>query len=238
LPSHQVEADRSSEGKIEMRKLIAVAMVATLALAGCQTQDPYTGEQKTSHATRGAIFGALGGAAIGALTNTSSGKQAARNALIGAGIGALAGTAVGGYMDNQEARLRERLRDAGVKVRREGNNIVLEMASDITFPVNGDQVNPQFYRTLAAVGEVLNEFNRTTIQVAGHTDSTGDDRYNLDLSQRRANSVAYILSQNGVMPQRMYVEGFGERFPVATNATVPGRARNRRVEIQITPVTS
>ena len=221
-----------------MRKLIAVAIVATLALAGCQTQDPYTGEQKTSHATRGAIFGALGGAAIGALTNTSSGKQAARNALIGAGIGALAGGAVGGYMDNQEARLRERLRDAGVKVRREGNNIVLEMASDITFPVNGDQVNPQFYRTLAAVGEVLNEFNRTTIQVAGHTDSTGDDRYNLDLSQRRANSVAYILSQNGVMPQRMYVEGFGERFPVATNATVPGRARNRRVEIQIMPVTS
>jgi len=221
-----------------MRKLIAIAMAATLVLAGCQTQDPYTGEQKTSHATRGAIFGALGGAAIGALTNTSSGKQAARNALIGAGIGALAGTAVGGYMDNQEARLRERLRDAGVKVRREGNNIVLEMASDITFPVNGDQVNPQFYRTLAAVGEVLNEFNRTTIQVSGHTDSTGDDRYNLDLSQRRANSVAYILSQNGVMPQRMYVEGFGERFPVATNATVPGRARNRRVEIQIMPVTS
>jgi outer membrane protein OmpA-like peptidoglycan-associated protein len=221
-----------------MRKLIAVAIVATLALAGCQTQDPYTGEQKTSHATRGAIFGALGGAAIGALTNTSSGKQAARNALIGAGIGALAGGAVGGYMDNQEARLRERLRDAGVKVRREGNNIVLEMASDITFPVNGDQVNPQFYRTLAAVGEVLNEFNRTTIQVSGHTDSTGDDRYNLDLSQRRANAVAYVLQQNGVMSQRMYVQGFGEQYPAASNATVPGRARNRRVEIQIMPLTS
>ncbi len=221
-----------------MRKLIAVAIVATLALAGCQTQDPYTGEQKTSHATRGAIFGALGGAAIGALTNTSSGKQAARNALIGAGIGALAGGAVGGYMDNQEARLRERLRDAGVKVRREGNNIVLEMASDITFPVNGDQVNPQFYRTLAAVGEVLNEFNRTTIQVSGHTDSTGDDRYNLDLSQRCANAVAYVLQQNGVMSQRMYVQGFGEQYPAASNATVPGRARNRRVEIQIMPLTS
>ena len=221
-----------------MRKLIAVAIVATLALAGCQTQDPYTGEQKTSHATRGAIFGALGGAAIGALTNTSSGKQAARNALIGAGIGALAGGAVGGYMDNQEARLRERLRDAGVKVRREGNNIVLEMASDITFPVNGDQVNPQFYRTLAAVGEVLNEFNRTTIQVSGHTDSTGDDRYNLDLSQRRANAVAYVLQQNGVMSQRMYVQGFGEQYPAASNATVPGRARNRRVEIQTMPLTS
>lgn len=221
-----------------MRKLIAVAIAAALVLAGCQTQDPYTGEQKTSHATRGALFGALGGAAIGALTNTSSGKQAARNALIGAGVGALVGAGVGHYMDESEARLRERLRGAGVKVRRQGNNIVLEMASDITFPVNGDQVNPQFYNTLAAVGEVLNEFNRTTVEVSGHTDSTGDDRYNRDLSQRRANSVAYILSQNGVMPQRMYVNGYGEQYPIASNATAAGKARNRRVEIQIIPLTS
>lgn len=221
-----------------MRKLMAVAIAAALVLAGCQTQDPYTGEQKTSHATRGAIFGALGGAAIGALTNTSSGKQASRNALIGAGVGALVGAGIGNYMDESEARLRERLRGAGVKVRRQGNNIVLEMASDITFPVNGDQVNPNFYQTLAAVGEVLTEFNRTTIEVSGHTDSTGDDRYNRDLSQRRANSVAYILSQNGVMPQRMYVVGYGEQHPVASNATSAGKARNRRVEIQIIPLTS
>jgi len=221
-----------------MRKLMAVAIAAALVLAGCQTQDPYTGEQKTSHATRGAIFGALGGAAIGALTNTSSGKQAARNAMIGAGVGALVGAGVGHYMDESEARLRERLRGAGVKVRRQGNNIVLEMASDITFPVNGDQVNPNFYRTLAAVGEVLTEFNRTTIEVSGHTDSTGDDRYNRDLSQRRANSVAYILSQNGVMPQRMYVVGYGEQYPIASNGTTAGKARNRRVEIQIIPLTS
>lgn len=221
-----------------MRIAIALAACAALLVSACQTQDPYTGEQKTSHATRGAIFGALGGAAIGALTNTSSGKQAARNALIGAGIGALAGGAIGGYMDNQEAELRQRLRAAGVSVQRQGNNIVLVMASDITFPVDSDQVNPQFYQTLAAVGEVLAEYNKTTIEVSGHTDSTGAAQYNQDLSQRRANSVAYVLSQNGVMPQRMYVMGFGETRPVATNATPAGRARNRRVEIQIVPYTS
>lgn len=221
-----------------MRKVIAVIISAAFVLAACQTQDPYTGEQKTSHATRGAIFGALGGAAIGALTNTSSGKQAARNALIGAGVGALIGTAVGGYMDDQEAKLRQRLRAAGVSVQRQGNNIVLVMASDVTFPVDGDQVNPQFYQTLAAVGEVLTEFNKTTIEVSGHTDSTGSDSYNEDLSQRRANAVAYVLAQNGVMPGRMYVIGFGETRPVATNATPAGRARNRRVEIQIIPLTS
>lgn len=221
-----------------MRKLIAVAISATLFLGACQTQDPYSGEQKTSHATRGAIFGALGGAAIGALTNTSSGKQASRNALIGAGVGALIGAGVGNYMDREEAELRQRLRGAGVSVRRQGNNIVLEMASDITFPVDGDQVNPQFYSTLAAVGEVLNEFEKTTIEVSGHTDSSGADNYNRDLSQRRANSVGYVLSQNGVMSQRMYIVGYGEAHPIASNAKPAGRARNRRVEIQIIPLTS
>jgi len=221
-----------------MRKAIAIIISAAFLLGACQTQDPYTGEQKTSHATRGAIFGALGGAAIGALTNTSSGKQAARNALIGAGVGALIGTAVGGYMDKQEAELKHRLRRAGVSVVRNGDNIMLVMASDVTFPVDGDQVNPAFYETLAAVGEVLAEFNRTTIEVSGHTDSTGKDSYNQDLSQRRAQAVAYILAQNGVMPQRMYVIGLGESRPVATNATPNGRSKNRRVEIQIIPLTS
>jgi outer membrane protein OmpA-like peptidoglycan-associated protein len=221
-----------------MRKAIAIITAAAFLLGACQTQDPYTGEQKTSHATRGALFGALGGAAIGALTNTSSGKQAARNALIGAGVGALVGGAVGGYMDKQEAELRHRLRAAGVSVQRNGDNIMLVMASDVTFPVDGDQVNPQFYQTLAAVGEVLAEFNRTTIEVSGHTDSTGKDSYNQDLSQRRAQAVSYILAQNGVMPQRMYVIGLGESRPVATNATPNGRAKNRRVEIQIIPLTS
>jgi outer membrane protein OmpA-like peptidoglycan-associated protein len=221
-----------------MRKTLAIIASAAFLLTACQTQDPYTGEQKTSHATRGAIFGALGGAAIGALTNTSSGKQAARNALIGAGVGALIGTAVGGYMDNQEAELRQRLRSAGVSVQRQGNNIVLVMASDITFPVDSDQVNPQFYRTLAAVGEVLAEYEKTTIEVSGHTDSTGAAQYNQDLSQRRANAVAYILQQNGVMGQRMYVQGFGKTRPIASNANAAGRAKNRRVEIQIIPLTS
>ena len=221
-----------------MRIAIAVVTCAAFVLGACQTQNPYTGETETSNATRGAVIGGLLGAGVGALTNTSHGNQAARNALIGAGIGALAGGAIGGYMDQEEAELRNRLRAAGVSVQRQGNNIVLVMASDITFPVDSDQVNPQFYQTLAAVGEVLAEYNRTTIEVSGHTDSTGAAQYNQDLSQRRAGAVAYILSQNGVMPQRMYVIGMGETRPVASNATAGGKARNRRVEIQIIPLTS
>lgn len=221
-----------------MRKALAIVISAAFLLAACTTKDPYTGEEKTSHATRGAIIGGLLGAGVGALTNTSSGNQAAKNALIGAGIGALAGGAIGGYMDNQEAELRQRLRAAGVSVERRGDRIILVMASDVTFPVDGDQVNPQFYQTLEAVGEVLTEFNRTTIEISGHTDSTGANDYNQDLSERRANAVARVLAQEGVMPQRMYVIGMGETRPVASNANAGGRARNRRVEIQIIPLTS
>jgi outer membrane protein OmpA-like peptidoglycan-associated protein len=221
-----------------MRKIIAALAAAAFVLAGCTTTDPYTGEQKTSNATQGALIGGLLGAGIGALTNTSSGKQAARNALIGAGVGALAGGAVGGYMDQQEAELRQRLRAAGVSVKRVGNNIQLVMASDITFDTGVAQVKPQFYQTLAAVGEVLREYNKTYVEVSGHTDSQGATEFNQRLSQDRATSVAGILVQNGVNGGRLIPAGFGETRPIASNATNNGRALNRRVEIQIIPFTS
>jgi outer membrane protein OmpA-like peptidoglycan-associated protein len=221
-----------------MFKMIAALAAAALVLAGCTTTDPYTGEQKTSNATQGAIIGGLLGAGVGALTNTSSGKQAARNALIGAGVGALAGGAIGGYMDKQEAELRNRLRAAGVSVRRVGNNIQLVMASDITFDTGAAQVKPQFYQTLAAVGEVLREYNKTMIEVSGHTDSQGATDFNQRLSQDRAYSVSGILTQTGVDGRRLIPAGFGETRPVASNASAQGRSQNRRVEIQIIPFTS
>jgi outer membrane protein OmpA-like peptidoglycan-associated protein len=221
-----------------MRKILAAFAAAAIVLAGCTTTDPYTGEQKTSNATQGALIGGLLGAGIGALTNTSSGKQAARNALIGAGVGALAGGAVGGYMDQQEAELRQRLRAAGVSVRRVGNNIQLVMASDITFDTGVAQVKPDYYQTLAAVGEVLREYNKTYVEVSGHTDSQGSTEFNQRLSQDRAYSVSNILVQNGVNGGRLIPAGFGETRPVASNATNQGRAQNRRVEIQIIPFTS
>lgn len=221
-----------------MRKIIASLAAAAFVLAGCTTTDPYTGEQKTSNATQGAIIGGLLGAGIGALTNTSSGKQAARNALIGAGVGALAGGAVGGYMDRQEADLRQRLRSAGVSVKRVGNNIQLVMASDITFDTGLAQVKPQYYQTLAAVAEVLREYNKTYVEVSGHTDSQGSTEFNQRLSQDRAYSVSNVLVQNGVQGGRLIPAGFGETRPVASNATNAGRAQNRRVEIQIIPLTS
>jgi outer membrane protein OmpA-like peptidoglycan-associated protein len=213
-----------------------IASVAAIALlAGCTT-DPYTGEQKISNTAGGAALGAGLGALAGMAVGGS--KNAQRNAvLIGAGLGALTGGAIGSYMDNQEAELRAQLQGTGVSVTRAGDQIILNMPSNITFNTDQDAVKSGFYPTLNSVALVLQKFNRTIVDVYGHTDSTGDDAYNFDLSQRRALSVANYLSSQGVDSRRFAVTGFGETRPIASNNTSAGKAQNRRVEIQLSPLT-
>ena len=181
----------------------------------------------------GATLGALAGAGVGLL----AGGDDRRNALIGAGIGALAGGAVGSVMDRNEAELRAQLQGTGVSVTRVGDRIVLNMPSDITFATDQDSVKSQFYPVLNSVGLVSKKFNQTIVDVYGHTDSTGDDTYNYNLSQRRALAVANYLSGQGVDFRRFAVTGFGETRPIADNGSPAGRALNRRVEIQLSPLT-
>jgi outer membrane protein OmpA-like peptidoglycan-associated protein len=216
-----------------MKKTVLVALAATLAVTACTTTDPYTGEQKVSNTAGGAALGALAGAGVGLL----AGGDDRRNALIGAGIGALAGGAIGNVMDRNEAELRAQLQGTGVSVTRVGDRIVLNMPSDITFATDQDSVKPQFYPVLNSVGLVLKKFNQTIVDVYGYTDSTGDDTYNYNLSQRRALAVADYLSGQGVDSRRFAVTGFGETRPVADNGSPSGRAQNRRVEIQLSPLT-
>ena len=213
-------------------KKIVLGVAAATFLAGCTT-DPYTGQQKVSNTAGGAALGALAGAGIGML----AGGDDRRNALIGAGVGALAGGAIGSYMDQQEAELRGYLQGTGVSVTRNGNQIVLNMPSNITFATDQDQVVPAFHQTLNAVGLVLNKYNRTLVDVNGHTDSTGSQQHNMALSQRRAMSVGNYLVNQGVDGRRLAINGFGPNQPVATNATPDGRALNRRVEIYLSPIT-
>ncbi|KFB10310.1 OmpA family protein [Nitratireductor basaltis] len=216
-----------------LKKAVAVALIAGFS-AGCVTStDPYTGQQKISNTAGGAALGALAGAGVGLL----AGGDDRRNALIGAGIGALAGGSVGAYMDQQEAQLRGQLQGTGVSVTRQGNNIILNMPSNITFNTDQADIQPAFYPTLNSVALVLKKYNQTLVDVIGHTDSTGDDGYNMDLSRRRASSVANYLMAQGAASQRFEVIGMGETQPVASNATPEGRAQNRRVEIQLVPVT-
>lgn len=223
-----------------MRTNFIVASVGALAMLGttaCTTTDPYSSAPRRNNTATGALAGALGGAVLGYLTNTSNGEQGRKNALIGAGVGALGGAAVGSYMDRQQRDLEGQLSGSGVGVAREGNNLILRMPSDVTFATNQSNINPRFDSTLADVAAVLQRYDQSLVDIVGHTDSSGGDVINQPLSERRAVSVADALIRNGVQRERLYVAGNSSRAPVASNATPEGRAQNRRVEILIRPFT-
>jgi len=219
-----------------MKSKILVALVATLALTACTTTNPFTGESQISNTTGGALIGVGGGAVAGALVGAAVGGDPRVGALIGAGVGGLTGAAIGNYMDQQEAELRAQLQGTGVSVTRVGQNIILNMPSNITFATDSSNVNPAFNSTLVSVALVLKKFDKSIVDVYGHTDNTGGAAHNLALSQRRAVSVATILANQGIDQRRFYIEGKGDTRPIASNATEQGRAQNRRVEIQIAPI--
>jgi len=222
------------DNRLAQVRAAAVACVVSVSLiGGCTTVNPYTREQQTSKVVKGAGIGAAAGAVVGLLTKGDK----LQNALIGAGVGALAGGGAGYYMDVQEAKLRQKLEGTGVSVTRIGDNITLNLPSSITFAVNSADLNAQFFSALEGVSLVLKEYDKTVVEVAGHTDSTGSDQTNQALSERRAQSVAGYLSTHGVKSQRLITIGAGEGHPVASNDTEQGRAANRRVEMTIVPIT-
>jgi outer membrane protein OmpA-like peptidoglycan-associated protein len=140
-------------------------------------------------------------------------------------------------MDTQEAKLRKQLRNTGVSVVREGDNINLVMPGNITFNTGKADINAGFFEVLDSVALVLEEFDKTIVVVAGHTDSTGSSSMNLQLSQQRANAVADYLRSRKVNPARIDAVGFGEDYPIAENETPEGRELNRRVELTLQPIT-
>lgn len=224
--------------RMPLWKSITLAGAALgVLLAGCSTVNPYTGEKQTSKAAKGAGIGAVAGAVAGMLTGDDS-KERKERALIGAGIGAIAGGGVGYYMDVQEAKLRQRLEGTGVSVTRIGDNITLNMPGNVTFKTDSSDLNGNFFSVLDSVGLVLKEYEKTIIEVAGHTDNTGEDAYNQALSERRARTVAQYLTSKGVMDQRIITIGAGETRPVANNSTPEGRQANRRVELTLAPITA
>ncbi|MBK8082386.1 MAG: OmpA family protein [Devosia sp.] len=219
-----------------MKSKILIAGLAALSLSACTSINPYTGDSQLSNTAGGAIVGAGGGAVVGGLIGVATGNDPRVTALIGAGFGGLTGAAIGKYMDQQEAELRAQLQGTGVSVTRVGQQIILNMPSNITFGVDSAMIQPQFRETLVAVGLVLKKFNKTVVDVYGHTDSSGSDSYNLELSQKRATAVATVLANQGVDQRRFYITGKGEEDPIASNATEAGRQQNRRVEIQLSPI--
>jgi outer membrane protein OmpA-like peptidoglycan-associated protein len=211
---------------------MAAAATALLTTTACIT-DPNTGERRISKAAIGGALGAVGGYFAGDLIG---GKHDRTEKIVGAGIGAIAGGAAGAYMDKQEQELRRKTAGTGVDVERNGNELVLNMPSGVTFATNSYAIQPQFQTTLNEVAQTLAAYPSTYIDIYGHTDSTGGDAINIPLSRNRAQSVANYLSQRGVNPARMATQGFGSSQPVADNNTEAGKQANRRVEIRIVPV--
>lgn len=224
---------------INTLKFIMITAGLSVALGGCETiktYNPFTQEPETSNAAKGAMIGAAAGAVVG-LASGDDAVERRQHALIGAGVGALAGGAIGYYMDRQEAKLREELEGTGVSVTRMGDNITLNLSGNITFATNSSDLSPEFFDVLNSVSKVLAEYDQTVVEVAGHTDSSGSEVYNLSLSEQRAGSVAQFLQTQGIIDERLLTIGLGESMPVADNSLSTGKQANRRVEITMVPLT-
>lgn len=201
-----------------------------LLIAGCAT-NPETGQREMSKTGKGAAIGA----AIGAVAGGVSGGNRGQRAAIGAAAGAAIGAGVGKYMQNQEEKLRQQTAGTGVEVKRQGDNIILNMPGRVTFASDSAQITPAFYGTLDQVAATIAEYQDTRVQVAGHTDNIGSESANQQLSERRAQAVASYLVGRGVAATRVTTIGYGETQPIASNETADGRQQNRRVEIVLSP---
>lgn len=207
------------------KKLIAVALAATLGATGCANMS----ETQTTTA-QGAGVGALAGAVLGAAVGGS--KGAVKGAAIGAGAGALGGYAWSQRMEEQKRQMEQATQGTGVGVTQTSDNrLKLDVPSDVSFDVGRADIKANFRPILDRFAQSLAANPVTTVTIVGHTDSTGSDAVNNPLSYNRADSVRNYLVVRGVNAGRIAVEGRGSHEPVANNATAQGRAMNRRVEI-------
>ncbi len=214
-------------------KLTSAALIGGLLVTTACVTNPETGNRTISKAAIGGVGGAAAGLLLGDLLG---GRNDRTEKIVGAGIGALAGAGIGAYMDAQERKLRAQTAGTDVQVIRDGDSLLLNMPAGVTFATNQSAIQPQFRSTLDQVAQTLTSYEKTYIDVYGHTDSTGNDSINLPLSRDRARSVADYLSSRGVQSARVATQGFGASQPVADNTTEAGKQANRRVEIKIVPV--
>lgn len=213
-----------------------LGMALTLLLGACTTINPYSGDEQTAKATKGALIGAGVGVLAGIITGDDA-RERRKRALIGAGIGALAGGSIGYYMDVQEAKLRKELADTGIIFERQGDRIVMAMPGNVTFDVNKADIKGQFYPVLDRLATIFNDQEQTFVEIAGHTDNTGTDAINIPLSEDRARSVSSYLASKNVVRARLAEMGMGSAYPIADNSSADGRQLNRRVEITLVPIT-
>ncbi len=205
-----------------------IALTTAGMLTGCANMSQMTHNQKMA---LGGLVGAVSGGVLGHQVNDKNGRY------VGAVLGGLAGAGLVHMMDKQQQALNNSLQNTPIDVSRvDQSTIKVNLPSEVTFAVNSDRLNGGVQSSLSSIVGILNQYPQTVIHVLGFTDSDGSDQYNLALSQRRAQSVANFLASRGVAGNRIVVKGYGEQFPVASNASAAGKAQNRRAEIYIKAV--
>lgn len=215
-----------------MTKLpLLLATASLLAATACVDPNAYP-DDPNARTKNGAIMGGILGAAAGVAV--SDGDDKLKGALLGAALGAGTGALIGADLDRQAAELRSQL-SPGITVTNTGDYLVVNMPQDLLFATDSAAVRTDLTRDIKTVASSLLQYPNSRIEVIGHTDNTGTAAYNIDLSQRRAGSVAAILRDSGVPSGRVTAYGRGEDQPIASNLTPEGRAQNRRVEIIIRP---
>jgi outer membrane protein OmpA-like peptidoglycan-associated protein len=206
-----------------IRKSITVLLIVAMAVfaIGCSA---------STKTKRGAAIGAAAGGVLGAVVGKQAGNTLV-GAIVGAAVGGAAGAYIGNYMDKQAKELEEDI--DGAKIERVGEGIKITFDSGLLFDVNKATLKPASMTNLENLATILNKYPDTNILIEGHTDNTGSDEYNLELSEKRSQSVANYLASLNVDPTRFTIMGYGESQPIADNETVEGRAQNRRVDLAI-----
>jgi outer membrane protein OmpA-like peptidoglycan-associated protein len=201
------------------KPVLALLLCGMLSWVGC------------SNTARGGAIGAGLGGAVGGLIGKQS-DNTGKGAIVGAAVGGVAGSLIGRHMDKEAAAAQTALGDAA-EVERVGEGYKITMGSGILFATDSSVLGAEGKANIKILAEHLQKYPDTNIVIEGHTDSDGAEEYNQKLSERRAASVAQYSQSLGVASARMTTVGFGETTPVADNATVAGKAKNRRVEVAI-----
>lgn len=206
----------------KLNRFIISSLAACVLLLGCKSMN---------RTQKGAVIGAAGGGAMGAVIGRASGNTAL-GAIIGATVGGATGAVIGRKMDKQAEEMKNKIPDA--KIERVGEGIIVEFSEKILFAFDKSDLSAGSKKNLNKLVTILNKYPDTNIEIQGHTDSKGTDEYNMGLSNRRASSVSTYLASNGITSSRLSTKGYGESAPKYNNDTPDGQAQNRRVEFLIT----
>lgn len=212
--------------------LVALTVILVAGLSSCEAT------KNANNAQKGAVIGTAGGAILGAIigNNVGKGGKGEIGAVIGGVVGGTAGVLIGNKMDKQAQKIEEEIPGAKVERIDDGILVTFDENSGVHFETEKYNITSTSEVMLTKLANILKEYPDTNVLVVGHTDSTGSAEYNMSLSERRANAVTtYFVQNKGLSSSRFTTTWFGEDEPIATNSTVEGRAKNRRVNIAIVP---